>query len=156
MAVLRHCHTERIAGGRVIVLYFPFRQASPLRTSDVFISTVGQLHEAVQSLGPLAWFEFQRAYHEAAGLKPKRKQKLVFAPGPAAEPHNKPDTPSPPLFTTAYPLDEGLRRALLEMPEQVAAFLLHAPQDPPEWRHRESPDEKALRERLESGGCWTG
>jgi hypothetical protein len=48
-----------------------------LRTSDVFISTVGQLHEAVQSLGPLAWFEFQRAYHEAAGIKPKRKQTLV-------------------------------------------------------------------------------
>src|SRR5438132_1039298 len=26
---LRHRHTERSAGGRAIVLYFPFRQASP-------------------------------------------------------------------------------------------------------------------------------
>jgi hypothetical protein len=44
-----------------------------------FITTVGELHEGVQSLGELAWFEFQRAYHEAAGLKPKRKQNPVCA-----------------------------------------------------------------------------
>jgi hypothetical protein len=44
------------------------------------ITTIGELHEAVQSLGALAWFEFQRAYHEAAGLKPKLQSNPDNAP----------------------------------------------------------------------------
>jgi hypothetical protein len=31
MVILRHRHTGTTTGGRVIVLYFPFRQASPYR-----------------------------------------------------------------------------------------------------------------------------
>jgi hypothetical protein len=53
-------------------------------------------------------------------------------------------------------MEEGLHRALNEMPEQVAAFLLHVPQDPPSWRFKESESERAERELLEREGAWTG
>jgi hypothetical protein len=75
---------------------------------------------------------------------------------PAAEPHDKPDTPLPLLPAQAYPLEEGLHRALPEMPPQVVSFLLHVPRDPPSWRHQESEGERAERQALENLGAWTG
>jgi hypothetical protein len=120
------------------------------------ITTIGELHEAVQSLGALAWFEFQRAYHEAAGLKPKRQPKPACDPFPVADPHDTPDTPLPPLPDRAPYLDPDLHAALPTMNPRAVGFLLHAPKDPPAWRYSESPNEKAIREQLENEGCWTG
>ena len=62
----------------------------------------------------------------------------------------------PTLPSSAYPLEEGLHRALPSMPPQVAAFLLYVPRDPPPWRYQESEVERAQREMLESEGAWTG
>jgi hypothetical protein len=50
----------------------------------------------------------------------------------------------PTLPSSAYPLEEGLHRALPEMPPRVAAFLLHVPRDPPPWRYQESEVERAV------------
>jgi hypothetical protein len=121
-----------------------------------FISTLGELREAVQSLGELAWFEFQRAYHEAAGLKPKRQPKPDFAPIPAAEPHSKPDTTLPPLPDRTPPLDPGLHATLPTMNPRAVGFLLHTPKERPAWSYVESDSERAEREFLQDQGCWPG
>jgi hypothetical protein len=109
----------------------------------------------VQSLGALAWFEFQRAYHEAAGLKPKLQSNPDNAPVRVAA-DGKLDAPLPTLPPTPYEIEKGLHRALPTMPPQVAAFLLHVPRDPPAWRYQESEGERAERQALENLGAWTG
>jgi hypothetical protein len=80
----------------------------------------------------------------------KRKQPSL------PEPHGKLETQLPPLPWNAYPLEEGLHRALPSMPERVQAFLLHVPRDPPAWRYQESEGERAERHALENLGAWTG
>ena len=121
------------------------------------ITTVGQLHEAIEVLGPGAWSTFTALWQQSCGIEqPEHKQKPDCAPCPAAEPHGKPDTSLPPLPANAPLLEEGLHRELSSMPERVAAFLLHVPRDPPVWRYHESPDERSQREQLENEGCWTG
>ncbi len=115
-----------------------------------FISTIGELHQAVvEAFGTDGWIEFTRLYHESIGIWPRRKQ------SPVAEPVDTPTSPLPPLPAQAYPLEDGLHRALLEMLPKVAAFLLHMPRGLP-WRYLESEGERAHRKLLESEGCWTG
>lgn len=121
------------------------------------VSTVGQLHEAIEALGPNAWSMFVGCWLEAAGIEqPEHKQKPVCVPTPTAEQPGTPDTPLPRLPSSACPMEEGLRSALLEMPPRVAAFLLHVPRDPPAWRYQESAGERAERQALENLGAWTG
>jgi hypothetical protein len=113
-----------------------------------FISTVGELREAAQSLGPIPWFELQRAYHEAAGLKPKREQRPACADCPAAEAPGLPSTPPLLPLPPGAELEPGLHCALNDMPERVQAFLLHQQKPAPPWRYQESEAERAHRELL--------
>jgi hypothetical protein len=120
---------------------------------------VGQLHEMVEALyGAPGWAALVSFWQEAAGIQqPRRQPKPDFTPILAAEPDAKVDTPPlPPLPPTPYEIEKGLHRALPEMPERVAAFLLHVPRDPPAWRYQESAGERAEREFLEAQGGWTG
>lgn len=121
-----------------------------------FITTLSELHEAVQSLGELAWFEFQRAYYEEAGLKPKRRPKPDFTPILAMDADAKADTPLPLLPGNTPLLEEGLHRALPRMPRRVAAFCCMCRPDPRAWRYQESEGERAERQALENLGAWTG
>jgi hypothetical protein len=122
-----------------------------------FPETVGQLHEAIENLGPGAWLTFVSLWQEAAGIQqPKRQPKTDCALTPAVAPEGQADTSLPPLPSSAYPMEEGLHRALNEMPPQVAAFLLHVPKDPPVWRYQESEGERVERQALENLGAWTG
>jgi hypothetical protein len=123
------------------------------------ITTVGQLHEAIDTSN--AWSTFTACWCEACGVEEPKKEekhnpKTASDSILAAELHGKPALPLLPLPADAPLLEEGLHRSLSEMPQKVAAFLLHTPPDPPAWRYSESPNEKAVREQLEAEGCWTG
>jgi hypothetical protein len=94
-------------------------------------------------------------WQEAADIQqPKRQPKTDCAPILAGDSLPK-DDELPPLPSSAYPMEEGLHRALPTMPPQVAAFLLHVPRDPPAWRYQESECERAERQALENLGAWT-
>ena len=119
---------------------------------------VGQFYEMVEALyGAPDWAALVSFWQEAAGIRqPRRQPKPDFSSVIAVEPNGKADTPLPPLPERCFPLEEGLHWALPEMPEKVAAFLLHVPRDPPAWRYQESTGERAEREFLEAQGGWTG
>jgi hypothetical protein len=124
-------------------------------------TTVGELHSAVEALGPGAWRMFTRLWEIACEIpappENQRKQKPGCAPILATEPHGKPDAPLPPLPANSPLLEEGLHRALPEMTNpRAVAFLLHVPRDPPAWRYQESEGEKAERQALEDIGGWSG
>jgi hypothetical protein len=143
--------------GRNRVRFTP--ESAPLRSSFVdSIATVGELQESIaRHFGPAGWTALVSLWQEAVGIQPpKRQPKPDCAPIIAVEPDRKAETPLPPLPSSAYPMEEGLHRALNEMPEQVAAFLLHVPRDPLTWPYVESAGERAEREFLESQGGWTG
>jgi hypothetical protein len=122
-------------------------------------TTVGQLHEAIEALGPGAWTTFVELWQEACGIQvpaKNEKSKPTGAPCPAADLPGKPDTPLLPLPANAPLLEEGLHKSLNEMPPRVVGFLLHQSKPPPVWRYCESLDERSQREQLEAEGCWTG
>jgi hypothetical protein len=126
-----------------------------------FPSTIGALHERIESLAPNAWSTFTALWQQSCGIEPPAKRETGeairrFRSDAPAEPYGKPDQALPPLPADAPLLEEGLHRELPSMPEQAAAFLLHVPRDPPAWRYCESPDERSQREQLENEGCWSG
>jgi hypothetical protein len=129
--------------------------------NPAFPETVGQLHEAVESLGPAGWTAFTACWCEACGIEApkkeeKRKQKPGCVPCPTAEPDGNPAAPLLPLPADAPNLEPGLHAALPTMNPRAVAFLLHTPRDPQPWFYRESLNERAQREQLEAEGCWTG
>jgi hypothetical protein len=137
------------------------RQTQSNATADVefaSVTTVGELHESVaQHFGPAGWTALVSFWQQAVGIQqPGRQPKPGCAPIIAVETDRKADTPLPPLPSSAFQMEEGLRRALPEMPGRVAAFLLHTPRDPPAWRYQESAEERAERQALENLGAWTG
>jgi hypothetical protein len=77
MIVLRHRHTERTAGERVIVLYFPFRQMTPMRGT-------GQIHVILYAKEPfVSYLDAETRpgnLHAEVRLTPKRR---AISPGQA-------------------------------------------------------------------------
>ena len=144
------------------------------RDSDslAFPSTVGQLHEVIENLGPTAWRKFTRLWEIACEIPAPPENRPLgrrFRPGvalvnkttTAASPVTTPSLDAlrsmpPPPRPDAAELEPGLRAALPSMPTQVAGWLRHQPRDPPPWVHRESAGEKAEREFLQDQGRWPG
>jgi hypothetical protein len=122
-----------------------------------FPETVGQLHEAIENLGPDAWSVFVGLWQTACEIQePAKHEKHKRIPACAPILAAEPDTPLPPLPADAPVLEEGLHRELEGMPVKVQAFFLHSPKDPPAWRIAESEGERAERQALENLGAWTG
>jgi hypothetical protein len=121
------------------------------------IATVGEMHESLtRHFGPAGWTALVSLWQEAAGIQqPKRQPKPSLAPILAGDSSPK-DDELPPLPSSTYPMEEGLHRALPEMPIRVVAFLLHVPPDPAAWRYQESEAERETRQALEAIGGWVG
>jgi hypothetical protein len=128
--------------------------------------TVGQLHEAIENLGPNAWSEFVCCWQTACGIPAPPENRSLgrrFQPGAAPIDNSAAAAPAatpclealrrPP--DNGYELDEGLRAAILNAPYKVTAMLLHSP-TPPAWAYQESPAEKVERQALEDIGGWVG
>jgi hypothetical protein len=129
-------------------------------------TTIGSLHERIESLASGAWQTFVELWQSACDIPAPQKDRPLgrrFRPGaapiddsaavaPAATPclevlRRPPDN--------GYQLDEGLSAAILKAPPKVQAMLLHSP-TPPMWQYQESEGEKAERLALEDIGGWVG
>jgi hypothetical protein len=126
--------------------------------------TLEGLHEAIcERYGNAGWRAFTACWQEAAGIKqPQRKDTRSPADITDRIPARPKDhgvlsaEPLVPLPPTAFQMETGLHQALPEMPERVAAFLLHVPRDPPAWRYQETAGEQAYREFMTEQGAWCG
>jgi hypothetical protein len=93
--------------------------------------TTGALHEQIYQLyGERGWFAFQRLYHEAAGLHPKR-HKTVEATNVI------PNNDAASLCCDA--IEPGLASAIMQAPTRVMRWMLAPPRDPPPWRSNGPP-----------------
>ena len=106
--------------------------------------TVGALHDRIYELyESRGWFVFQQLYHEAAGLRPRRKkadETNVITNGDAAA--------GPPAL-----LDPVVLRT---MAPRVAAFMLYEPPERPPWRRQETLAHREHRQTIEDCGSWVG
>jgi hypothetical protein len=120
-----------------------------------FISTVGQLHEALERcFGEAGWQALTGIWCETNGIvQPTRSSIDITNRIPEQnQTHGLPLTPSP---SRASSLDlESEAKALRELPRGIRKFWLH---EPPlrAWRYSET-SEKELREDRESDGAWAG
>jgi hypothetical protein len=138
-----------------------------------FPATVGQLHEAIEALGPNAWSVFVCCWQTACGIpappenRPLGRRFQPSTPLHEASSQADPASPvdhslealcaiSPSPRPDAAQLEPGLLWALPGMPDRVAGFLRHQPRDPAPWVYRESAHEKAERQALEDIGGWVG
>jgi hypothetical protein len=112
-------------------------------------ATVGALHERIyERFGERGWFAFQRLYHEAARLKPRRKIRA------ANDISNMTPTIAPPLGSDA--IEPGLASAIMQAPTRVMRWMLAPPREPPPWRRQEAVGQRAHREMIEDCGAWVG
>jgi hypothetical protein len=102
---------------------------------DELTATVGALHDRIEQLyGSRGWRVFQALYHEAAGLRPRRKTSSsvdAVTTGDAV--------PAAPVDCSSA-IEPGLAEAVMQAPTRVQRWMLAPPPpDAPRWRTSSPP-----------------
>ena len=114
-----------------------------------FISTVGQLHEAIEAhFGEAGWKALVESWHAAAGItRPARVHASITNRTPEGE------LPQPQLPACSLQCEA---EAIAGLPGAVRRFWLREPPVPPAWRRQENEADRQWREGREGDGAWAG